>query len=235
MTTATGPRPRVALIGDHGKSPAHARLDSIRAELDVDTEWVPSATITRTEVLDGFDGIWVVPGSPYENKNGVLAAIRHARENGIPYLGTCGGFQHALIEYARTVVGLTDADDVQYDPEAATPLIVPLTCCLAGEQAPLLLTAGSRLASVYGGADRTTETYHCKYGLNGEFVERLTDAGVLFSGWDTEGAPRAAEMPGHPFFIGTLFQPELVSGPGNVHPLITAYTAAVRAHAAVAA
>lgn len=235
MTTATGSRPRIALIGDHGKSPAHARLDTFRAELDVDTEWVPSEAVTGPESLEGFDGIWVVPGSPYENKDGVLFAVRHARENGIPYLGTCGGFQHALIEYARTVVGLTNADDVQYDPEAPTPLIVPLTCCLAGEQAPLLLTEGSRLAAVYDDAELTTETYHCKYGLNGEFVDRLADAGVLFSGWDTEGAPRAAEVPGHPFFIGTLFQPELVSGPGNIHPLIKAFTAQVNASAAITA
>ncbi|GHJ90743.1 hypothetical protein SNE510_02620 [Streptomyces sp. NE5-10] len=234
MTTVTGPRPRVALIGDHGKSPAHARLDGFRAELEVDTVWVPTETITGPESFDGFDGLWVVPGSPYENKDGVLAAARHARENGVPYLGTCGGFQHALIEYARNVAGLTDADDVQYDPEAATPLIVPLTCCLAGEQAPLLLTAGSRLAAVYDGAERSTETYHCKYGLNAEFVELLTGAGVLFSGWDEEGAPRAAEVPGHPFFIGTLFQPELVSGPGQIHRLITAFTAEVSARAAVA-
>ncbi|MFD9520245.1 hypothetical protein [Streptomyces sp. NPDC059979] len=235
MTTATGPRPRIALIGDHGKSPAHARLDAFRGELDVETEWVPTETITGPESVAGFHGIWVVPGSPYESKDGVLAVIRLARETGIPYLGTCGGFQHALIEYARTVVGLTDADDVQYDPDAPTPLIVPLSCCLAGEQAPLLLTEGSRLAAVYDNAEQTTETYHCKYGLNGEFVERLTEAGVVFSGWDTEGAPRAAEVPGHPFFIGTLFQPELVSAPGNIHPLIWAFTAEVAAHAAVAA
>lgn len=233
MTTVTGPRPRIALIGDHGKSPAHARLDAFRGELDVETEWIPTGTITGPESLAGFHGFWVVPGSPYENKDGVLAAIRLARETGIPYLGTCGGFQHALIEYARTVVGLADADDVQYDPEASTPLIVPLSCCLAGEQAPLLLTGGSRLAAVYDDAERTMETYHCKYGLNGEFVERLTEAGVVFSGWDTEGAPRAAEVPGHPFFIGTLFQPELVSTPGDIHPLILAFAAEVKAGAAV--
>ncbi|WP_405009830.1 glutamine amidotransferase-related protein [Kitasatospora sp. NBC_01539] len=233
MTLTAGPGPRLALVGDHGKAPAHPRLDAIRAELGVDSEWVPTDTITGPESLAGFDGIWVVPGSPYENKDGVLAAIRLARETGIPYLGTCGGFQHALIEYARTVVGLEDADDVQYDPDAATPLIVPLSCCLAGEQAPLLLTADSRLAAVYDGAGQTTETYHCKYGLNTAFIEQLTDAGVLFSGWDTEGAPRAAEVPGHPFFVGTLFQPELVSSPGNIHPLIQAFTAAVSANAAV--
>ncbi|GAA3034323.1 CTP synthase [Kitasatospora albolonga] len=233
MTTITGPRPRLALIGDHGKAPAHVRLDAIRAELPVTTEWVPTDSITGPESLEGFHGIWVVPGSPYENKDGVLAAIRLARETGLPYLGTCGGFQHALIEYARTVLGLEDADDVQYDPDAATPLIVPLSCCMAGEQAPLKLVAGTLLASVYGDAEQSIETYHCKYGLNPDFVDQLQASGLVFSGWDTEGAPRAVEVAGHPFFVGSLYQPELVSTPDSIHPLIHAFTAAVTANAAV--
>lgn len=219
-------RPRLALVGDRNdRVPSHARFDELVPAFGVDVDWLPTTDVT--EAVADYDGIWVVPGSPYASQENVLTAIRTARTLGIPYLGTCGGFQHALIEYARNELGLEDAEDVQYDADAPTPLIVPLECSLVGETAPLYFAPGSRLASVYPGAESAVETYHCKYGLNPVYVDMILSGPLQISGWDAEKAPRAVELPDHPFFVGSLFQPELSSTADRLHPLIRAFLAAV--------
>lgn len=224
----TSPRARLALVGNRNDhTPAHPRLEALAPHLPVQVEWVESQQVTGPADLDGYDGIWVIPGSPYASKDGVLAAIRLARRAGIPYLGTCGGFQHALIEFARNVLGITGADDVQYDPDTPSPMIVPLACSLKGQQAPLYVGDGTRLSAAYSGAEQATETYHCQYGLNPDFVQCLEGTDLVISGWDAADAPRAIELPEHPFFIGTLFQPELSSTPDAIHPVIEAFAAAV--------
>jgi CTP synthase (UTP-ammonia lyase) len=231
---ARGDRARLALVGDRSdRQAAHGRLDALIPHLNVQVDWVPSTSVTA-EIAE-YDGIWVIPGSPYADKEAVLLAIRLARETGIPYLGTCGGFQHALMEYGQSVLGFADADDVQYDPDARTPFIVPLECSLAGEQASLYLAEDSGLAAIYGNVESTTETYHCKYGLNPDYVDTFMHSALRICAWDSEKAPRAVELPGHPFFVGTLYQPELSSTPGNVHPLIEAFLAAVTLRAQTAA
>jgi CTP synthase (UTP-ammonia lyase) len=103
---------RVALIGNYNPSAiAHQAIpEALRVSADsghsVEGVWVPTESISNAEVqLRDFDGIWCVPDSPYASMEGALAAIRFARESGRPFLGTCGGFQHALIEYARTLNG----------------------------------------------------------------------------------------------------------------------------------
>lgn len=228
------PRPRLALVGNRADHvPAHARLQALEPHLPVAVEWVASQDITGDSDLTPFDGLWVIPGSPYASKDGVLRTIRYARENGIPYLGTCGGFQHALMEYCRNVLCLADADDVQYDPDAATALIVPLVCSLKGLSAPLHIALGSRIADAFGRDGTVEATYHCQYGLNPEFADLITSSDLVVSAWDEEKAPRAVELPQHPFFIATLFQPELSSTPEDIHPLILAFVTAVQHHAAV--
>ncbi|MEU4175515.1 hypothetical protein [Streptomyces sp. NPDC026589] len=225
-------RPRLALVGDRSdRVPAHAKFDELVPHFGVEVDWLPSAAVT--DAVADYDGVWVIPGSPYVSQAGALLAIRTARTAGIPYLGTCGGFQHALIEYSRNVLGIRDAEDVQYDADATTPLIVPLACSLVGETAPLHFAADSRLASVYPGRESAVETYHCKYGLNPAYENELRSGRLRISGWDAEKAPRAVELPGHPFFIGSLFQPELSSTPTDIHPLIRAFLAAVSVRAVV--
>ncbi|MEU6977650.1 MULTISPECIES: hypothetical protein [unclassified Streptomyces] len=218
--------PRLALVGDRSdRVPSHARFDELIPAFGVDVDWLASFAVT--ESIAEYDGIWVIPGSPYVNQAGVLLAIRTARTLGIPYLGTCGGFQHALIEYARNVLGIEDAEDVQYDACADTPLIVPLACSLVGETAPLYFSSGSRLSAAYPGLESAVETYHCKYGLNPEYEDRMLSGSLRVSGWDAEKAPRAVELPNHPFFVGSLFQPELSSRPEQLHPLIRVFLDAV--------
>lgn len=229
MTSASGPR--LVLLGDRSpRVAAHARLDALIPSLPFTVDWVPSPEADRAD-LAAADGIWVVPGSPYVCQDGVLRAIRLARETKIPYLGTCGGFQHALLEYVRNVLGVTDAEDVQYNPSARTAVIVPLACSLEGQTAPLHLRPGSRLAAAYGEVSGASEIYHCHYGLNPNFTDAIRSGGLTISGWDGQNSPRVVELDDHPFFLATLFQPELNPSTDGPHPLIRALAGAVLEHA----
>jgi len=222
--------PLVALVGDRREGEAaHPRIEESLTALGVAFQWFPTDTIDTADVLADAHGIWVVPGSPYRSMDGALTAIRYARESAVPYLGTCGGFQHALLGWARDVLGLAEADDVQSAPDAVLPLITPLSCSLRGDTRPLHIAADSRLAGIYG-AQQSEELYHCCYGLNPEFAELFESGPFLITASDDEGAPRAVEYTDHPFFVGTLYQPELVSGPDRQHVLIGAFVDAVRAY-----
>jgi CTP synthase (UTP-ammonia lyase) len=170
-----------------------------------------------------------VPASPYADMDAALAAIRMARESGRPFLGTCGGFQHALIEYVRNVLGLADADHAETNPEAERMVIAPLACSLVEKAGALRLCAGSRLREIYG-ADAAEEVYHCRYGLNPRYAGALFGnpaTGLRVGATDDAGEVRAVELAGHPFFVATLFQPERSGLRGVAHPLITAFVAAV--------
>src|SRR5437763_4883736 len=130
---------RIGLIGDydpevpaHRAIPAALRLAADRCGGAVEPVWLATAGLTGDVParLAGCAGLWCVPASPYANADGALAAIRFARESGSPFLGTCGGFQHALLEYARHVLGFGGAEHAETSPEAAMPLIAPLSCSL---------------------------------------------------------------------------------------------------------
>ncbi len=227
MSTFT---PRIALVGDRSPNVrAHVRIPALlaalaeRDRLVLDAYWVP----TEDADVEGFDGVWMVPGSPYRSEAGAVAAARTARERNIPFLGTCGGFQHALLEYARNVCGLTSAGHTEDASAGGDPFIVPLACSLVGHEGAVRVAAGSLAARVLG-AERTVERYHCSYGLASSFLDVLRSHGLEFSGVDDNGEVRIAELPGHPFYLATLFQPELAGDGSRAHPIITAFAAAVR-------
>ncbi|MER5948759.1 hypothetical protein ABT127_22180 [Streptomyces sp. NPDC001904] len=233
------PRARVALVGDRSPNVvAHTRvpllLDALatREHLVLDAYWIPSEDALLPDAVRGFDAVWVLPGSPYRSEAGVLAAIRTAREHGIPFLGTCGGFQHTLLEFARNVCGLTDVAHAENDPDADDLLITPLACSLVGHEGTVTLTAGSLAESVLG-ADRTVERYHCRYGPAAH-LDTLRAHGLRFTGEDEEGQVRIAELATdrHPFFLATLFQPELHGDGSRPHPAVQALARAAVAHAA---
>ena len=228
------PPPRIALVGDRSDSvPAHSRIPALLAALaapgsePIEPYWVSSADIETVEEVAGFDGIWIVPGSPYENMDGVLTAIRCSRTGGIPLLGTCGGFQHILLEFARNVCGLGQVTHAEVEPDAAELLLVPLTCKLVGEESGVLIAEGTVAARAMG-AGPTTERYFCRFGLARAYEPAVIEGGLVISGRDADGEARVVELPGHPFLLGTLFQPELSSDPTLVHPLIVAFCHAVR-------
>ncbi|MBO1335516.1 hypothetical protein [Streptomyces sp. VRA16 Mangrove soil] len=244
----SAPRPhapaRVALVGDRSPNVvAHTRVPLLlealatREHLVLDAYWISSEDAELPDAVRDFDAVWVLPGSPYRSEAGVLAAIRTAREQGIPFLGTCGGFQHTLLEFARTVCGLAHVAHAENDPEAAADdhLIAPLACSLVGHEGTVTLTAGSLAESVLG-ADRTVERYHCQYGPAAH-LDTLRAHGLRFTGADEEGQVRIAELPAeqHPFFLATLFQPELHGDGSRPHPIVQALARAAVEHARTAA
>lgn len=223
---------RIALVGD--RSPqvaAHLRITAIVAShADVDAFWLETTEIDAAEIA-GFDGVWVVPGSPYADETGALTAIRTAREHEIPFLGTCGGFQHAMLEYARSVGGRPDAWHVENHPAAPVDpaaLLVPLACSLVGHENDVALAPGTLAAELVGRL-RTRERFHCSYGLAPGAGAALEAAGLVVSGRDPDGAVRICELPHHPYFVGTLFQPELADD--QPHPLVRGFLDAARERA----
>jgi CTP synthase (UTP-ammonia lyase) len=231
----SGP-PLIALVGDfssdaiaHRAIPRALELASAAVGRDVSWRWIHTGAIRdAARDLASCAAVWVVPASPYANMSGALEAIRWARETGRPFLGTCGGFQHALIEFARNVAGLVDADHAESNAHAETLVMTPLSCSLVEMTGSIHFATGSQLRGIFG-RDQAVEGYHCNYGLNVEYRARLEKAGLHFSGFDDAGEVRAFELPSHPFFIGTLFQPERSALRGEVHPLIGAFVRARRA------
>lgn len=228
---------RIALVGDRSANVrAHARIPGLidallrRDSIALDPYWIATPDAVDCD-LAGFDAIWIVPGSPYESAEGAIRAARVAREERIPLLGTCGGFQHALLEYARDVCGLSDVENAEVTPEAEHQLIVPLECSLMGHEEAVMIAPGTLAARICG-AGRRVERYHCNFGLNAEYLEALILGGLRFTGFDDSGNVRIMELPGHPFFIGTLFQPELQGDGTQPHLIITAFGTAAARHAA---
>jgi len=224
---------RVALIGDHDPAIlAHRAIPEALARaaddaaVAVEAEWIATDTITPP-TLANFDGIWCTPGSPYRSMDGALAAIRHARERGIPFLGTCGGFQHALLEYARNVLGWHDAEHAETAPNAARTLIAPLTCSLVEVSGRIRFTPETRLARAYETGE-AHEGYHCRYALNPEFRAALTSGDLRVAAVDDDDDVRAVELATHPFFVATLFQPERAALSGRVPPIVRAFVASAR-------
>lgn len=231
------PAARIALVGDRSANVrAHNRIPALmeallqRESIALDPYWIATADAAECD-LTGFDGIWLTPGSPYASFEGALAAARAARENEIPYLGTCGGFQHALVEYARDVCGLASVHHAEIAPDAPDLLITPLECSLVGHEEAVMVVPGTLAARIVG-AGRRTERYHCSYGLNAEYLDALTRTGMRFSGFDDSGNVRIMELPGHPFFLGTLFQPELQGDGTQPHPIVRAFASAAKEHLA---
>jgi len=225
---------RIGLVGDPDDSvTAHRAIPpAIRLAADGLPDvravpvWLPTAHLNPAALdLSGFQGVWCVPASPYANAEGALGAIRVARERGIPFLGTCGGFQHALIEFARNALGLASAAHAETDPEAEIQLISRLSCALVEERGEILIDPDSRAGASYG-VERVVEGYHCNFGLNAEFEGALQAGGLRFTGRDLAGEARVVELPGHPFYVATLFQPERSSLRGEAHPLIRAFVEA---------
>ncbi|HEX9080814.1 MAG TPA: CTP synthase, partial [Holophagaceae bacterium] len=190
--------------------------------LQVGFEWIPTEEIRSESRLAPFDGLWCVPASPYRSMEGALLAIRYAREGAVPFLGTCGGFQHAVVEYARNVLGWADADHAETAPEAARPVVAPLACALVETVGSVRLFPGTRLAAAYGSGE-AREGYRCRYGLNPAFQAALLAGPLRAAADDESGDIRAVELEGHPLFVATLFQPERAALQGRPAPLAAAF------------
>jgi CTP synthase (UTP-ammonia lyase) len=219
---------RIALIGDydpqvtaHQAIPVALGMAAEQSGLDVQFQWLATDHIHAETPLETFDGFWCVPASPYRDLDGALRAIRFAREHQRPFLGTCGGFQHAVLEYARNVLGWTDAEHGETAPDAARALLTPLTCSLVEAVDSIRLVEGSLIAKAYEKSE-ILEGYRCRYGVNPEFEQALLAQQLNAVGHDSNGDLRAIELKGHPFFVATLFQPERAALKGTLPPLVRA-------------
>lgn len=226
---------RIALVGNHDAGvvahqaiPRALALAGEALGVHVAARWVATETIVDDDAIAAYDGVWCVPASPYRSADGALRAIRVARVRGIPFLGTCGGFQHAVLEYARHVLGWADAGHAELTPDAPRAVITPLACSLVEATGHVRLFPGTRIADAYGALE-TVESYHCSYGLASELRDALVTGSLRVSAEDDAGDARAIELADHPFFVGTLFQPERAALAGRTPPLVTAFLgAAVR-------
>ena len=230
----TAPALHLALIGDynpdviaHQAIPLALQQAAAALGLSVQVQWLDTDTLTCTSALHGFDGFWCVPASPYRDTEGALRAIRFAREQRRPFLGTCGGFQHAVLEYARNVLGLADAEHGELAPDAERAVITPLSCSLVEVNDTVRLAPYTRIAQAYASVD-IHEGYRCRYGINPTFAGALLEGNLIPTGHDSAGDLRAVELLDHPFFVATLFQPERAALNGITPPLALALLKACR-------
>jgi len=166
----------------------------------------------------------------------MLNGIAHARRARVPYLGTCAGFQYALIELSRNVLGLADADTAENASSSANVVITPVACPLPGRPrgGPAMsgadavrVVAGTRLAGLYPDAANLSEEYFCNYETNGAFIPRWeAEAGLRVAARGGDGEMRAFELPDHPFFVATLFQPQRSSRSERPHPIVLGFLGA---------
>ncbi|TDS86207.1 CTP synthase [Nesterenkonia aurantiaca] len=200
--------------------------------------WVASDLCASEEgaakALEGVDAICVPGGFGVRGLDGKIGALRHARVHGIPALGLCLGLQTMVIEYARNVLGLSEASSTEFDPQTAYPVIATMaeqeaivegagdlggTMRLGSYEAKL--TEGSVVAETYGSTE-ITERHRHRYEVNNTYREQLAEAGLVFSGTSPDGTlVEFVELPKetHPYYVSTQAHPELKSRPTNAHPL----------------
>ncbi len=209
-----------------------------RLELDfVDSEELNADNVA--ERLGAVDAVLVPGGFGLRGAEGKIAAVRYARTQGVPFLGICLGLQMAIIEYSRSVLGLTDAHSSEFEPASAHPVIN-----LMSEQEGVedlggtmrlgawdcTLVEGSLAARIYGKLD-ISERHRHRYEVNPDYVERLREGGLAISGTNPKrGLVEMIELPDHPFFVGTQAHPEFKSRPLAPHPLFVAFVRAAVQH-----
>jgi CTP synthase (UTP-ammonia lyase) len=228
------PTIRVALVGDrnpavtaHCAIPIALDLAAKACSCSIEAIWMHTASLVDPPAqLRGFGGCWCVPASPYANATGALAAIKIARERRLPFLGTCAGFQHAIIEYARYVRSMPEADHAEDNPASKMPIISELSCSLVEATQEITTMSGSRIREAYG-TETICEQYRCRYGLNRNLQFMLLDDDLWFTAHDENGEVRAVELRSRPFFVATLFQPERRALNHEAPPLVVAFVEAM--------
>ena len=204
----------------------------------VKVKYVPAEQVTNenaAEMLAGVSGIFVAPGSGVRGFEGKVAAVRYARENNVPFFGVGLGMQASIIEFARNVLGMTDAHSRELDPQTKYPVIDLMeeqkkvtekggTMRLGGY--PCALKAGSKAATAYG-ADTVVERHRHRYEFNGAYQSQFEAAGMVATGINPEtGLVEVLEVKNHPWFVAVLFNPEYKSTVSTPAPLFVAFVAA---------
>ena len=220
----------------------------VRTRTRVNIRYVESEQLESagTTLLEGADAILVPGGFGDRGFEGKISAVRYARENGIPYLGICLGLQAAVVEFARHVAGLADANSTEFQADTPDPVIALITewrdldgstqarseeSELGGSMrlgAQVCELVPDSLAARSYGADRIYERHRHRYEVNNGYLDRLGEAGLLFSGRSADGLVEVVELADHPWFLACQFHPEFTSNPRDGHPLFTGFITAAR-------
>jgi CTP synthase len=220
----------------------------LRTRTRVNLNFIESQDLERhgTGQLDGVDAILVPGGFGERGIEGKIEAVRHARTQGIPYLGICLGMQLAIVEYARNAAGLTGAHSTEFNRGTPHPVIALIsewqdqkgtlesrdeksdlggTMRLGAQE--VRISHGSLAHAVYG-SDLIRERHRHRYEFNNRYLQKMMNAGLRFSGFSRDGLVEIIELPGHPFFIASQYHPEFRSTPRDGHPLFTGFIRAAR-------
>ena len=204
----------------------------------VDIQWIDSETVTadtQDELLSQLDGILVPGGFGSRGIEGMILAAQYAREHRIPYLGICLGMQIAVIEYARHVCGIADANSGEFDeyglnkvidfmPDQSSTINIGGTLRLGSY--PCEIAEGTQMARCYG-VSHIDERHRHRYEFNNDYRETLTKAGMVISGTSPDGRiVETVEVPQNDFCIGVQFHPEFKSRPNKAHPLFLGFVGA---------
>jgi len=242
-------RVRIAVVGkytdfvDSYKSVQEALIHGgIANDVGVDISWLSSDSFVDAgaarEILSAHDGLLVPGGFGVRGVEGMVEAIRDAREHGVPFFGICLGMQTAIIEFARDVCGLDDSHSSEFAPECDNAVISLMesqqhVTDMGGTMRlgayPCRLARGSRAAEVYGVAE-VSERHRHRYEVSNAYRDLFVQHGMRLSGLSPDGQlVEVVELPDHPYFIGCQFHPELQSRPTRPHPLFAGFVAAAAA------
>jgi CTP synthase (UTP-ammonia lyase) len=231
IASIVGVTVQIALVGDEIDHPSHREINATRRLFgaDVDARWVATNSAAVRD-LSGFHGVWVVPGSPYADDLAVYAAIRWARENDVPFLGTCGGLQYSVIEFFRNVLRVSSASHAESDGENADNVVTALVCSLQGQERLVRPVPRTRFASLVGGQP-FMGMHYCGYAPAPQHVHRLVAAGMVVGATAEDAGVEVLELPGTRFYMLSLFQPQVGSLAGKpLHPLLGEFVGCARGY-----
>jgi len=241
-------RLRIAIVGKYTElTDAYTSIrealthGGIASHVGVDLTWLSSDRFTDQEesgrLLRPFHALLVPGGFGVRGVEGMVEAVRWAREHGLPFFGICLGMQTAIIEFARNVCQLPETNSSEFAPECSNPVVSLLESQrevkdLGGTMRlgayPCKLTAGSRVQQIYG-ADEVSERHRHRYEVNNAYRKALHEYGMRCTGLSPDGSlVEMVELPEHPWFVGCQFHPELRSRPTRPHPLFGSFVAAAR-------
>lgn len=249
---APATRVRIAVVGkyteliDSYKSVHEALIHGgIGNNAGVDISWISSDSLVSyekaEEVLKGFNGLLVPGGFGVRGVDGMLAAIRYARETNMPFFGICLGMQSAIIEFSRNVMGLADVNSSEFEPDCDGPVISLMesqqhVTDMGGSMRlglyPCRIAEGTLAEKMYG-TNQVSERHRHRYEVSNSYRDSFVEHGLVLSGLSPDGGlVEMIELPSHPWFVGCQFHPELKSRPNRPHPLFTGFIEAAVGHSA---
>lgn len=227
---------KIALVGDENDTyPSHREINAVVGQLgdDVEARWCATDG-DRARNLDGFNGIWLTPGSPYADDSVAYAAVRWARERDVPFLGTCGGLQYAVVEFFRNVLDVSSASHEESDGVDESNVIRALACSLHGQERVVRPITGTRFSRLVNG-EPFIGMHYCNYGPGSQALGRLVEGGMLIEATADDVDAEVIELPMNRFFMLSLFQPQIGALEGkSLNPLLREFVRSARQNASAA-